>query len=106
MKCKKIKTMAEKLEEKSIVRPDAIASLFRVKALIAGDIPGKISKAVYDAQQAQSVGDLNSLEENLTDIEDLLYSAERQVRSVRHKILVKKIDMLPKPAGCDTYEEE
>lgn len=52
------------------------------------------------------MGDLNSLEENLTDIEDLLYSAERQVRSVRHKILVKKIDMLPKPAGCDTYEEE
>ncbi len=101
MESKKIKTMAEKLEEKSIVRPEAIALLFRAKTLIAGDIHGKISKAVYDAQQAQSVGDLNSLEENLTDIEDLLYSAERQVRSVRHKVLVRKIDMLPRPEASD-----
>lgn len=106
MGSKQIKTMAEKYAENSVVRPDAIASLFRAKALIVGDIHGKISKAVYDAQQAQSVGDLDSLEENLTDIEDMLYSAERQVRSVRHKVLVRKIDMLPKPAGCDTYEEE
>lgn len=95
------KTMAEKYAENSVVRPDAIASLFRAKALIAGDIHGKISKAVYDAQQAQSVGDLNSLEENLTDIEDLLYSAERQVRSARHKVLVRKIDMLPRPGASD-----
>ena len=101
MESKKIKTMAEKLEEKSIVRPEAVALLFRAKTLIAGAIHGKISNAVYDAQQAQSVGDINSLEENLTDIEYLLYSADRQVRSVRHKVLVRKIDMLPRPGASD-----
>lgn len=101
MGSKQIKTMAEKYAEKSVVRPEAVSLLFRAKALIAGDIHGKISKAVYDAQQAQSVGDLDSLEENLTDIEDMLYSAERQVRSVRHKILVRKIDMLPRPEASD-----
>lgn len=97
MESKKIKTMAEKLEEKSIVRPEAIALLFRAKTLIAGDIHGKISKAVYDAQQAQTVEDLNRLIADAMEIEDKMYSAGRSMSRVRYHLIAMKVDLLPKP---------
>lgn len=99
MESKKIKTMAEKLEEKSIVGRESVGILFSAKASVMGDLPGYIARVVYDAQQAQTLEDVSMLEDKLFYLEDKLYAAARQISCVRHRVGAIKVDMLPKPKG-------
>lgn len=100
---KEERTMAEKMEETGVVGAESLRILAHVK-MDAEDIPGKLSRALRLARQAQSIGDVDSLTNILMELETRLYGAGRAVSRVRCRMAAVKVDLLPHPEGEDAHE--
>lgn len=104
MEKKQERTMAEAMAAKSVVGASGIDCLNAVQKRLR-ELERSTQNAVWEAQQAQTIEDLDRLCKNADDTEDALYTLIRKLRGLRSAIIAKKIDMIPKPEAAEEEEE-
>lgn len=105
MEKKKERTMAEAMAAKSVVGASNIACLNAVQKRLR-ELECSTQHVGWDAEQAQTVEDLDRLGKSVDDVEDALYTLIRKLRGLRSALIARKIDMLPKPEAVEAEESE